>query len=155
MKKQPLRTAALSLMAGLSMTCAHAASSATSSASESATSSASSASDSLTGSSNSSSRTTGVAAGDYLLIRVADSVERPGMLRMTLARAQEAATGQEVEISLPRAAFEKGQLDVGGVIAIREKAYGLELVNGRTQEPFFLVLADDWFHELGVRPVVL
>ena len=155
MKKRPLRTSALALMVGLGMASANAASSATSSASESATSSASSASDSLTGSSNSSSRTTGVAAGDYLLIRVADSVERPGMLRITLAQAHDAATGQELEISLPRAAFEKGELDVGGVIAIREKAYGLELVNGRTQEPFFLVLADDWFLELGVKPVVL
>ena len=96
-----------------------------------------------------------MAAGDYQLIQVAEITDRPGMLRMKLARLEGGATDREVEVALPRDAFEKGLLDIGAVVAVREKAYGLELANGRTQQTFFLVLTDEWFRELGVKPVVL
>lgn len=77
------------------------------------------------------------------------------MLRMTLARLGDAVVDQQVEVSLPRDAFDKGSLAIGGMIAVREKAYGLELANGQTQQAFFLVLADEWYQELGIKPVML
>ena len=96
-----------------------------------------------------------MAAGDYQLIQVAQAVDRPGMVTMKLARLDNLATDREVEVTLPEAAFDKGVLNVGSVVAVRERAYGLELANGSTQETFFLVLADEWHRELGIKPVVL
>ena len=155
MNKQIIGTASFALLTCLSVVNAHAASSATSMVSDSASSTASSASDSVKGSSNSSSKGTGMAAGDYQLIQVAQAVDRPGMVTMKLARLDNLATDREVEVTLPEAAFDKGVLNVGSVVAVRERAYGLELANGSTQETFFLVLADEWHRELGIKPVVL
>lgn len=147
--------AIFALLAGASIGCSHAASSATSVVSDSASSTASSASDSVKGSSNSSSRGTGMAAGDYRLIQVADTADRAGMVTMRLARADQPAVAHELEVTLPKTAFSTGSLNVGEILRVREKAYGWELVNAGTQQAFFLVLADKWHKDLSLKPVVL
>jgi hypothetical protein len=96
-----------------------------------------------------------MAAGNYQLIQVAELTNRPGMVQIKLARQDAGTADSEVEVALPRVALENSLLLVGGVVTVREKAYGLELSNGSTQQAFFLVLADAWHRELGIKPVVL
>jgi hypothetical protein len=135
-----------------------AASSATSLLYQSIGTSVGSLSDSVTRSSNGSSQGGRVAGGQYKLLEVASAPDRPEfvLLKMQALPATEAAiaTG-ELVLALPKAAFEKSGLLAGDVIAAREKAYGVEFANGKTQRAFFLVLNDDTYRELASTPVIL
>lgn len=153
------RTAvALTLAAGVLLP-TWAASSAASSASDSLSTSVGSLSDSIQGSSNSISGDRKVAAGDYRVIDVATVAERPGQLRVTLQAGADGADGaaaQPVLLYLPQAAADAARLAVGQTVAVSERAYGLAFAraDARTQ-PFFLVLEDAWFRQLGSHPVTL
>jgi hypothetical protein len=107
----------------------------------------------LQGSSNSSSGKTNVAAGDYKLIEVTQAAGRPDALRMTLVRQDDSKS--EVSITLPREAFAKADLQLGHTLSLRDKPYGIELANARTEQAFFLVLDDAWHRELVSKPVTL
>ncbi len=142
-----------SLVAGLLLSLslsAFAASSAASSASEGASSAASSGSKSLEASSGSSTKGDKVAAGDYKILDVAASADRPGMVRVHLQ-----AAADDFYLVLPEQAFEKSQLSAGHIVTARQHAYGLEFANQKTQQAFFLVLSDEWYRELDSRAVVL
>jgi hypothetical protein len=43
----------------------------------------------------------------------------------------------------------------GGIVAVRERAYGVEFANAQTRAAFFLVMTDAAFRELASHPVAL
>ncbi len=135
-----------------------AASSATSLLYQSIGTSVGSLSDSVSRSSNSSTQGGNVAAGQYRLLEVALASDHPGFVRLKI-QAVATASGKndsgELVLSLPQAAFNKSELMAGDIIAARERAYGVEFANGKTQVAFFLVLNDDTYRELATFPVVL
>ncbi|MEH0166391.1 hypothetical protein [Roseateles microcysteis] len=132
---------------------AQADSSIASSASNSASSTSGSVSDSIERSSHSSSGGGDkVAAGDYKVIEVAETPNRPTHLRLRLQAL--APQGGEFVLILPRQTGDKaGVITAGAQITAVQRPYGLEFSNTATAKAFFLVLEDDWHRELKARPV--
>lgn len=130
----------------------------TSSASSASSTSVGSSSASIEKSSNSSSTKDKVAQGQYTVLEMTAVVQQPDMLRLRLqAVAQGQIAASEFFLLLPRQAVERGQLDVGQVVAAEHRPYGLAFATvtaaGSTATPFFLVLDDAWFGELESRPL--
>jgi hypothetical protein len=148
-----------------------AASSASSAASDSVTQILGSFSNSLGKSSDSSKGGEKAAAGDYKIIEVAEVFEAPrtaqsesgatpsesagDRLRLKLQAVADASPAGELFLFLPRAAVAQGRLETGDVVTAKTRPYGLEFSVATTQQPFFLVLHDDWFRELQTRPISL
>ena len=128
-------------------------SSAASSVSDSITTSVGSISGSIENSSRSSSNTTHVAEGDYRLIEVVDVKERAGMVRLEL-QAQ-STHADSFYVYLPQAAFVKADLRRGDTVSARQRPYGLALAKADMEQPFFLLLTDEWLRELPSRAVML
>lgn len=120
----------------------------------SASSAASTASDSSGASSDSSSRTGHAQAeGPYRIVEVAPLAGRPDLVRLTLQAA--ARDGTTFRVDLPREALDRAGLALGDTVAARRRPYGLELAAAATDRAFFLLLSDDWTHELRSNAVVL
>ena len=147
--------AASALLVWTALAPALGASSAASSASESVGFSLGSVSGSLHKSSASSSKTTDVAEGDYRILDVADLADRPGLVRLQLQALADPGEGGELQLDLPREAVDRSQLERGHVVAVRQRPYGVEFTDARTQQAFFLVLSDDWYRELRATAVDL
>jgi hypothetical protein len=145
----------ISLFAAACATPVLAASSTASMASESVGTSVGSASTSVQGSSNSSARTAGVAQGDYRLIELAAVTAQPGMVRLQLQALAEPGAAGRLTLHLPQQAVDAGRLAQGELVSARHRAYGIEFARADTRQAFFLVLDDDWYHELQARPLVL
>jgi type IV secretory pathway TrbL component len=150
--------AAIGLATGVASHAESLASSA-SSAGLSASSAGSASSASLSDSSTSSSpaRTTAAADGDYRVIDVAELADQPGMLQLTL-RATTPGADRQLQFKLPRRAVEPRGIASGETVQVRNREYGLEFARSHgtaAREPFYLVLHDDWYHELPARPVSL
>ena len=126
-----------------------------SSASSAGSASVGSISDSVKGSSNSSSGDNKVAEGDYRVIEVAESTDRPGMLQLKLQATAQPGKEGELWLTLPRQAPEQRALVAGDVVSARQRPYGVEFARADTGEAFFLVLADDWHRELDPHRVAL
>ena len=130
-----------------------------SSASSAGSKSVGSLSDSLTGSSNSSSGEKKVAEGNYRVEQVAEVAGKPDHLRLHLRLQPQADATAEptvtVLLDLPRGAVERQVLGVDSVIALRQRAYGMEVAHQATQTAFFLLLADGWRNDLDSRVVTL
>ena len=129
-----------------------------SSASSAGSASLGSLSNSVGGSSDASSpRRTQVTAGDYRIADVAEAEARPGVLRLRL-QPLDADGGRRIATALrldvPRATVVQQGLAAGDVITARERPYGWEFARA-ADGAFFLVLADDWLHELAPPAVVL
>lgn len=153
MNPRPIRSAAMLL--GIITTLACHAESLASSAASAASDSVGSLSNSIQGSSNSSSGDKKVADGDYQVLEVAALPERPGMLRVRM-RAQAAARQDDLAeflLDLPQRALDPRGLAAGDTVSVHNRPYGLEFARAQTQEPFFLVLADDWRNDLYARAV--
>lgn len=162
MTSTPTRLAVLVLLgAALPTFClaegvASSASSAGSSASSAGSASSGSLSDSLNNSSGSSTGTK-TADGDYRVIEVAELVGRPDMMELTLRAAAPGAVHQ-FTLKLPRQALAPRGIASGELVQVRNRDYGLEFARpsgAAAREPFFLVLYDDWHHELQPHLVVL
>jgi hypothetical protein len=148
------RRAALALgMAATSLACL--AGSLGSSASSAGSASVGSLSDSVKGSSNSSSGNTRVAEGDYRVVEVAALEARPGMLQLRLQASAQPGEAGALWLTLPRQALAQRALNTGDLVSARLRPYGIEFAHAPGGEPFFLVLADAWHHELEARPVSL
>jgi hypothetical protein len=124
--------------------------------SASSTSSASigSVSGSIQGSSRASSNTNQTAAGDYRVLDVAQTAERPDALRLRL-QAVAGAADDSFYLFVPRATAEREQLATGGVLTARTRPYGVEFARADAAQAFFLVLEDRWYQELDSHPVAL
>ena len=108
-------------------------------------------SDSLNGSSNSSGGDKRkVADGEYRIIQIAATPDRVDRTRVTMQ-----ANDQRVVLDLPQITFDKQQLAVGDAMYAQNRVYGIEFGRGDTHQPFYLVLADEWYGELASRPVSL
>nr|WP_326532475.1 hypothetical protein [Rhodoferax sp.] len=112
-------------------------------------------------SSNSSSKDK-VAQGQYTVTEVAELADQPTMLRVRLqpqaADTDTTAMARTFDLVLPRQAAEQVQLAVGQTIAAEHRPYGLAfaaVAESGKENPFFLVLDDDWYRELQSRPVVI
>lgn len=140
---------ALCLGAVLCMPLAAHADSFTSSASSAGSASSGSVSDSLNGSSNSSSGDRKTADADYRITDVAEAPGRDGFVRVTM----ETDAAQRLVLDLPAAVFRPQRLARGDAIRAGQREWGIEFARADTREPFFLVLADDWYGELEPRRV--
>lgn len=147
----------LVLAAGaLSVAMAAQADSAVSSASSAGSASSGSVSDSLSGSSNSSGGgQRKVADGAYRIIDIAAAPERAGVIGRTRLTLQADDPQQRVVLDLPQATFAAELLAVGDAMYAQNRPYGIEFGRGDTRQPFYLVLADQWYGELASRPVSL
>lgn len=122
-----------------------------SSASSAGSASSGSVSDSLAGSSNSSQdNKRKVADGEYRIIQIAATPERAGRTRVTMLADD---PQQRVVLDLPQSTFDQQALAAGDVMYARNRVYGIEFGRGDTRQPFYLVLADEWYGELASRPV--
>jgi hypothetical protein len=123
-----------------------------SSASSAGSASSGSVSDSLAGSSNSSNKNKKVADADYRIIDIAATPDRADRTRVTL---QAADPEQRVVLDLPQTTFDKQQLVVGDTMYAHNRVYGVEFGRADNRQPFYLVLADEWYGELASRPLSL
>jgi len=122
-----------------------------SSASSAGSASSGSVSDSLAGSSNSSNGDRKkVADGEYRIIQIAATPDRAGRTRVTM---QADDPQQRVVLDLPQSTFDQQGLAAGDAMYARNRVYGIEFGRGDTHQPFYLVLADEWYGELASRPV--
>ena len=126
-----------------------------SSASSAGSASVGSVSDSFRGSSNSSSNDNRkTAAGDYrvdAIVAVAGQPERVRLELSPLDRSREDGFALE----LPARALEQVRVAAGSVVNARPRPYGVEFALAPAGEPFYLVLDDDWFHELAAHRVTI
>lgn len=121
-----------------------------SSASSTASASVGSLSDSLRGSSDSSARDR-TTAGDYRVVDVAAVADKPGVMRLTLQPVPAREEASTLLLDVPQAVVQQHAVAAGTMVAARERPYGIEFAKGEPREPFFLVLADDWYRELHSR----
>jgi hypothetical protein len=124
-----------------------------SSASTTASLAGSSASTSLETSSASSSKGKTAAAGDYRIEAVTVAADRPGMVRLALQPMTDNGKQSAFVLVLPQRTATQEGLVRGDTVSVRERAYGFEFARADTRQAFYLVLADDWLHELDARPV--
>jgi hypothetical protein len=134
-------------------TASFAAGSSASSASSATSASVGSSSTSIQKSSASSTPDAPVAAGDYRIVEVVALAERPGTVRVMLQALADPGAEGAFGLVLPEAALAGGGLAQGHVVTARQRPYGLEFANGATQQPFYLVLDDDWYRELQTRAI--
>jgi hypothetical protein len=153
LKFSPVVSLLTALLALAAVPSSQAASSAASSASDSLTTSSGSVSTSIQKSSNSSSKATGVAAGDYRVIDVAQAAGQPGMLRVRLQAVADASADGELFLTLPQQAVAAAPLVQGQVVSAHARPYGVEFA--RADTAFFLVLHDAWFRDLATQAVTL
>ena len=124
-----------------------------SSASSAGSASSGSISDSLNGSSNSSGGDKRkVADGEYRIIQIAATPDRTDRTRITM---QANDPQQRIVLDLPQITFDKQQLTVGDAMYAQNRSYGIEFGRSDKHQPFYLVLADEWYGELASRPVSL
>jgi len=123
-----------------------------SSASSAGSASSGSVSDSLSGSSDSSKSDRKVADGDYRIIQIAQTPDRAGRTRLTL---QADNPDDRIVLDMPQTTFHAQQLAAGDKMYAQNRVYGIEFGRGDTRQPFYLVLADEWYSELASRPVTL
>jgi len=147
--------AAAALLLGVAATSAQAGSSASSASSESVSVSLGSLSGSIKNSSESSSKSGGTAAGDYRIVDVAMVAEQPALVRLQLQAVAGSGAEGEFTLTLPQEVFARAGLAAGNIVAAADRPYGIEFAQGQPRQPFFLVLADDWYRELQTRAVTL
>ena len=147
------RAACLALFAAACALPAHA-DSVASSASSAGSASSGSISDSIGGSSNSSNNDKRVAAGQYRVIDIAQAPAKANTTRMTL-RAVAGGPGQEFTLDVPDRALAERRVSAGELVQVNERVYGYEFAHADSKRPFFLVLQDDWYGELGSRQVTI
>lgn len=123
-----------------------------SSASSAGSASSGSVSDSLSSSSNSSNDGKKVADADYRIIDIAVAPGREGRARVTM---QTEDAQQRVVLDLPQATFDQQQLAIGDLMYAHNRVYGIEFGRTDHRQPFYLVLADEWYGELASRPLSL
>lgn len=149
------RLAALVLLACSAPLACLAASSAASSVSDSLTESSGSVSDSIKGSSHSSSPDNKQARGDFKVIDVAEVAGRPGFVELHLQPVAGNPFGNELYLTLPRAAADQGHVGNGAIVTALQRPYGIEFAANQPRAAFFLALADDVVRDMTLAPVTL
>jgi hypothetical protein len=125
-----------------------------SSASSAGSASSGSISDSLNDSSNSSSGDKRkVADGNYRIIEIGVTPDRVDRTRVTMQL--EGGQQNRVVLDLPQATFAQQNLAAGDAMYAQNRVYGIEFGKPDHRQPFYLVLADEWYGELASRPVTL
>lgn len=134
-----------------------ASSTASSASVDSASMSVGSLSDSVQASSRSSAGDRPVAQGEYRVVEVvAASGETPDpRVRVTLVAFDDASDPTPWQLWLPAGLPAARELQPGETIAVRHRAYGLELARGQPRRAFFLALDEPWLRELQTRAVPL
>lgn len=127
-----------------------------SSISDSISESVGSVSASIRTSSESMSGDTQTAQGPYEVMDVQPLAERPGSVRLALRALQEGA--QDIELTLPQQALERGHIVVGSVIEAQPREFGIAFAardaTGHAH-PFFLVVHDERYREFATQRVTL
>lgn len=121
-----------------------------SSASSAGSESSGSSSASLHDSSNSSSHDRRGENVEYRVVAIDDAVDHPGHTRLTL---QGEDPDQRLALDVPLAIAKREAFRPGDVVTSRQRIYGWAFARGGEQDPFFLVLADDWQTQFAPRRV--
>lgn len=127
-----------------------------SSISDSISESVGSVSASIRTSSESMSGDTKTAQGPYEVMDVQAVAERPGSVRLALRALQEGA--QDIELTLPQQALERGRIVVGSVIEAQPREFGIAFAARDATgyaHPFFLVVHDERYREFATQRVTL
>ena len=149
-----LRVATVTILLGLAAP-AFASGSASSASSEGSSASSGSVSDSFEASSDSSKGEEKTTAGDYRVIEMAESAQRPGRLRLVLQPLAAAQAGKTFVLYVPQQTADNARIAVGETLSARTRDYGMEFAKADTGRAFYLVLEDVWYRELNARPVTL
>jgi len=123
-------------------------------ASSAGSASSGSVSDSIGASSDSSSGDRRVAAGEYRVIDIAQAPAKANTTRMTL-RAVAGGPTREFYLDVPDRALAARAVRTGELVQVNERVYGYEFAHADDKRPFFLALQDDWYRELGSKPVAI
>lgn len=132
------------------------AASSASSAVDSLSTSVGASSNAVSGVSRSSSPGGGkVAQGEYRIERTAVLADAPGRTAVDLQPTGDAAAAgaQAWQLRLPTEVAARAELQSGLLVAVRERPYGFGLWRQGVDEPFFLVVRDEWAQALQARPV--
>ena len=121
-----------------------------SSASSAGSESSGSSSASLHDSSNSSSHDRRGENVDYRIVAIDDAADHPGHARLTL---QGGDPDQRLALDVPLAIAQREAFRPGDVVTSRQRVYGWAFARVGAQDPFFLVLADDWQAQFAPRRV--
>lgn len=135
---------------------------------ESATSSASSAASQSVGSVSSSVESSSASSGGkaqpkgqsltgvYQVEGVQPAADRPGHVRVALARAgQDGQEAQRFQLVMPQAVQDRTSLALGQAVQVDGREYGYQFSRaGQAQaQPFFLALNDEWLQKVKMQPV--
>lgn len=105
-------------------------------------------------SNSSTPNTQTAAAGEYRVVAWRDVDGQPERVQMQLEPLPgQAPAASGLALELPRATVQTAGLVEGDVVAARQRPFGIEFARLPKREVFFLVLHDDWFHELQARRV--
>ena len=86
---------------------------------------------------------------------IAAIANKPGHLRLQLQATATTGEAGAATLDLPRQAVERQALQVKGLIELRERAYGMEVAMATNKTAFFLLLKDEWRHDMETRAVTL
>lgn len=96
-----------------------------------------------------------VAQGDYRIEQAQPLPGRPARIALDLQPSDEAvAQGARAwQLRLPAEVAVAAALEPGQVLAVRDRPYGFGLWQAGAEQPFYLVVRDDWMQALQARPV--
>lgn len=94
------------------------------------------------------------AAGDYRVQEVTQTTD-PDTLRLTLDAVDGTGAQGRYFLKVPRQTAWAHKVDVGTVVTVQARPYGLALATGADRHAFYLLMDDAWYRELATRPVVL
>jgi hypothetical protein len=98
-----------------------------------------------------------VAQGHYRIeqIRLLPGVAEAGRVAIDL-RPDEAEQGAALpawQLRVPAQTAARAALEAGQLVYVRERAYGWAISRAGADEPFYLVVQDEWAQGLLARPV--
>jgi hypothetical protein len=96
-----------------------------------------------------------VAQGDYRIERAQAWPGYPARVALDLQPSEDAraAGAQAWQLRLPADVAQTASLEAGQWLAVRERRYGFGLWRSGAEQPFYLVVHDEWARALQARPV--
>lgn len=96
-----------------------------------------------------------VAQGQYRIQTAQDLPGLPARVALDLQPTQTAADGgaRAWRLRVPTAVAASAELRPGGLLEVRERPYGLALWQAGADQPFYLVVNDDWWQAMQLRAV--
>jgi hypothetical protein len=153
MKHSNLKVIFSLLLAGAFLPSLASASTSVISLSDSVSGTVQSVSDSVSRSSNSSSKTLNIAEGDYRVVDIAMVAGQPDKMRLRL-QAVAAANEPQLYLFVPKHDYDQAHLNNGQIVTASKRPYGMAFSIARADQPFAVVLENDWQKDLASHAVL-